>query len=235
MDPDDLATINTALDADVDRREKIKDQVNELDKTTRSMVGVLNKIHSTPENEMVSVIRSVRPLLESCSIALEAIANLVPQHQFWRWRDMWCHSLRTAVFSAALLEFLEKGKLISVAHTSEILGIKPEWNERLYLQVEDYLHGLISVVNELSRLAVNSVTMGDFDQPIRISMFVKDLFAGFSMLNLKNNDLRRRFDSLKYDIKKIEEVVYDISLRRLAPLPPSASEEMETSPERRKN
>ena len=104
-----------------------------------------------------------------------------------------------------------------------------------------------------SRLAVNSVTLGDFEQPIKISLFVKDIFAGFSMvlildsacrmlryscraysqLNLKNDTLRRRYDSLKYDIKKIEEgivvsesqnmrcscrtVVYDVSLRKLAP------------------
>jgi len=63
------------------------------------------------------------------------------------------------------------------------------------------------------------VTLGNFEEPIRISIFVKDLFAGFSMLNLKNDTLRRRFDSLKYDIKKIEEVVYDVSLRKLAAPP----------------
>lgn len=90
--------------------------------------------------------------------------------------------------------------------------------------------------------------MGNFEEPIRISTFVKDVFAGFSMvdhhfagklhsmtatqLNLKNDTLRRRYDSLKYDLKKIEEgddevsrlssivvdqtpVVYDISLRNL--------------------
>jgi len=51
---------------------------------------------------------------------------------------------------------------------------------------------------------------------MRISNFVKDLFSGFIMLNLKNDSLRRRFDSLKYDLKKIEEVVYDVSLRKLA-------------------
>ncbi len=73
-----------------------------------------------------------------------------------------------------------------------------------------------------SRLAVNAVTMGNYEQPIKISAFVKDLFAGFAMvrksqlgprpfidlllqLNLKNDTLRRRYDSLKYDIKKIEE------------------------------
>lgn len=29
-----------------------------------------------------------------------------------------------------------------------------------------------------SRFAVNAVTLGDFEAPIKISIFVKDLFAG---------------------------------------------------------
>lgn len=33
-----------------------------------------------------------------------------------------------------------------------------------------------------SRLAVNAVTLGNFEEPIRISVFVKELFVGFSMV-----------------------------------------------------
>ena len=39
----------------------------------------------------------------------------------------------------------------------------------------------------------------------------------FRLLNLKNDHLRKRFDALKYDVKKIEEVVYDLSIRGLLP------------------
>jgi Translin family len=41
------------------------------------------------------------------------------------------------------------------------------------------------------------------------------------MLNLKNDTLRKKFDSIKYDLKKVEEVVYDLSIRGLnkPPLP----------------
>ena len=68
-----------------------------------------------------------------------------------------------------------------------------------------------------SRLAVNSVILGDYQRPFDISTFVSDLSAGFRLLNLKNDALRKKFDSLKYDLKKIEEVVYDISIRGLKP------------------
>jgi len=75
---------------------------------------------------------------------------------------------------------------------------------------------------------VNSVTLGNYERPLKISVFVKELYAAFQLLNLKNDALRKRFDSIKYDVKKIEEgkmtysftlilVVYDLSLRGLLP------------------
>jgi len=85
------------------------------------------------------------------------------------------------------------------------------------LTTEEYLHGLISVVNELPRLSIHVVTLGDYDAPIRIASLVKQVHAAFQILNLKNDLLRKRFDTLKYDVKRAEEVVYDIRLRGLGP------------------
>jgi Translin family len=66
---------------------------------------------------------------------------------------------------------------------------------------------------------VNAVTSGDYSRPIRIAKFIGELDSGFRLLNLKNDALRRRYDALKYDLKKTEEVVYDIKIRGLVPAP----------------
>lgn len=76
---------------------------------------------------------------------------------------------------------------------------------------------MTDLTEELSRLAMNSVTMGDINLTVRISSFIKDLFAGFQLLNLKNDILRRRVDAVKYHVKKVEDVIYDLSLRNLIP------------------
>lgn len=78
-----------------------------------------------------------------------------------------------------------------------------------------------------ARFAVNSVTNGDYNRPMQIAKFVAELNAGFRLLNLKNDSLRKRFDALKYDVKKIEEVVYDLSIRGLKPT--STTEENTTA------
>ena len=59
------------------------------------------------------------------------------------------------------------------------------------------------------------MTHGDYDRPQRIAQFMNDINSGFRLLNLKNDMLRKKFDSLKYDMKKVEEVVYDLSIRGL--------------------
>jgi hypothetical protein len=74
-----------------------------------------------------------------------------------------------------------------------------------HVPVEEMLHGMVSLSNELARLAVTSVICGDFRRPLRIAAFLEELYAGFQMLNLRNDTLRKRFDSMKYDIKKVEE------------------------------
>lgn len=68
--------------------------------------------------------------------------------------------MRSAVFSAAFVEYLTNGKLITIEQVAEILGseltlIVPfiskmrHWKDRLALPVEDYLQGIINMVNEL--------------------------------------------------------------------------------------
>lgn len=87
------------------------------------------------------------------------------------------------------------------------------------INIKEYLKWFCNVCSFFlqTRLAVNSVIVGDFSRPCAISTFITDLGAGFRLLNLKNDALRRRFDGLKYDVKKVEEVVYDITIRGLKP------------------
>ena len=43
---------------------------------------------------------------------------------------------------------------------------------------------------------------------------------------MKNDTLRKKFDGIKYDLKKVEEVVYDLSIRGLnKPAPAKTAEE----------
>lgn len=119
------------------------------------------------------------------------------------------------VFLISLTYYLETSLLVTREYVAETLGLKVNQAEGFHLDIEDYLLGILQLTSELSRFATNSVTFGDYGRPLIISKFIASINAGFRLLNLKNDGLRKRFDGLKYDVQKIEEVVYDVSIRGL--------------------
>ncbi|KAK5992232.1 Translin [Cladobotryum mycophilum] len=120
------------------------------------------------------------------------------------------------------------GRLLTLEQVGSIFSVPTNLKDRdaFHFTIEEYLLCLTELTQELSRLATNAVTLGDFDLPMTISAFVKDLFAGFQLLNLKNDILRKRADAVKYDVKRVEDVVYDLSLRGLVARPGAADTEM---------
>ncbi|KAH8828384.1 Translin [Flagelloscypha sp. PMI_526] len=209
MDPVELTRLNDLLEKENDLRES---QAKELSKSARLISSILDRVHTTP---FPNLLDSVDPIIESTRNTIVAIVVLVPPNQMYKFNGTWAAPMRSLLFSASLCTYLRSGDLITITGLEEIFALDSEWKDRFSIPTEDYLHAIISLVNELSRLAINSVTMSEFDRPLQISSFARDVFSGFTMLNLKNDSLRRRFDSLKYDLKKIEEVVYDVSLRKL--------------------
>lgn len=64
----------------------------------------------------------VQHTIEGCKDVTAALAELVPLDQFWRYKDMWSYSLRTAIFAVALVGYLRDRSLTTHAQTCEILG-----------------------------------------------------------------------------------------------------------------
>eukprot|EP00126_Sphaerothecum_destruens_P010543 Sdes_comp20768_c0_seq6m16787 len=133
-----------------------------------------------------------------------------------RYHDHWRQTTQNVIFAAALVCYLERNELLALSDLDAIFFCPDSQTENsLHFDSEDYLHGICMISSELSRWAVNSVTSGAFDRPLKISQFLSELHGGFRLLNLKNDFLRKKFDSMKYDIKKVEEIVYDLSIRQL--------------------
>uniref|UniRef100_A0A1B0GWQ7 Translin n=1 Tax=Rattus norvegicus TaxID=10116 RepID=A0A1B0GWQ7_RAT len=147
---------------------------------------------------------------------LTSLKTKFPAEQYYRFHEHWRFVLQRLVFLAAFVVYLETETLVTREAVTEILGIEPDREKGFHLDVEDYLSGVLILASELvrrSRLSVNSVTAGDYSRPLHISTFINELDSGFRLLNLKNDSLRKRYDGLKYDVKKVEEVVYDLSIR----------------------
>ncbi|XP_050296812.1 translin [Anthonomus grandis grandis] len=211
---DVFAPFQNHITAEQDIREVIRNIMKDVEKSLREIVIVLQVIHSENNCEYIhQAILKARELFKDVQTGFDALDKVVPPGQYYRFNDHWRYSTQRLCFLAALIVFLEKGILIDQLTAAQILGVHGKQN--IQLDLDDYLMGLLNLATELSRFAVNAVTLGDYQRPLQISKFVAELNAGFRLLNLKNDSLRKRFDVLKYDVKKIEEVVYDLTIRGL--------------------
>ena len=84
----------------------------------------------------------------------------------------------------------------------------------LGVSAEDYLSGLCDLTGELVRKAVYDVIHKKFDEAAKIKELVHDIYGEFLKLHLRNSELRKKSDAIKWNLKKLEEVMYDISMKR---------------------
>lgn len=74
---------------------------------------------------------------------------------------------------------------------------------------EDYLLGICDLTGELTRKAV-TIAHNDPHGVQEIKDIVEEIFGEFIKFNLRNGELRKKSDSIKWNLKKLEEVMYDI-------------------------
>uniref|UniRef100_A0A3P9L423 Translin n=1 Tax=Oryzias latipes TaxID=8090 RepID=A0A3P9L423_ORYLA len=203
---------------------EIRKVVQGLEQTAREILTVLQSVHQPSGfKEIPSKCAKARDLFCTVKTQIGDLKTKFPVEQYYRFHEHWRFVLQRLTFLAAFVVYLESENLVTREEVAQILGIEVVREKGFHLDIEDYLAGvlimaseLVSLFGSISRLAVNSVTAGDYNRPLRISNFINELDSGFRLLNLKNDPLRKRYDGLKYDVKKIEEVVYDLSIRGLA-------------------
>lgn len=220
-----------SLQSKIDEEAVVRDELHEIVQTLarngRSTTAVLSRAHSTPSNHLKPVLDEATKEILAQKEQVTRLKALADKHPFYKYNGVWTRELQNLVSSIELCAWLggfeeyksDGSSFLTIEEVGKFLDVPVNLKEQdaFHLTIEEYLLALISMVEELSRLAVNSVTLGDYARPLQISNFIKDLFSGFQLLNLKNDILRKRSDGIKYSVKKVEDVVYDLSLRNLIP------------------
>jgi len=79
----------------------------------------------------------------------------------------------------------------------------------LKISEEDYLMGISDLTGEVTRRAV-TIANKNPKEVSKIKKFVEEVFGEFLKFNLRNGELRKKSDSIKWNLKKLEELEYDI-------------------------
>ncbi|THV95068.1 Translin, partial [Aureobasidium pullulans] len=214
LQPQIFESLQKKIDEETEVRDSIREIVQTLEKQDRSTQAILSRAHSSSNSELPAVVSSAQ---ESINKEVESIAKLsdaASKYPYYKYNGMWTRHVQDASFSILLCGYLggfldvgsgsQDGRLLTIEEVGKIMNIPVNVKDRdvFHLTIEEYLQSLISLIDELARLARNSVTQGDYSRPVHIAKFIKHLHAGFQILNLKNDSLRKRSDGIKYRVKE---------------------------------
>ncbi|KJZ73864.1 hypothetical protein HIM_06757 [Hirsutella minnesotensis 3608] len=256
LDPSIFASLEAKLDEETQVRDALAQTVQRLERAVAAAQGLLSRVHSTPRARFPELAAQVEKAVGQEVLLVKELAETASQHPYYKYNSKWSRTVQSAIGTAIYCAWLgglassssqageqaqeqqasssssrsQVGRLLTLDEVGAVFSVPTNLKDRdaFHLSIEEYLLALTDFTQDLSRLATNAVTLGDFDLPMLICAFVKDLFAGFQLLNLKNDILRKRADAVKYDVKRVEDVVYDLSLRGLVPRPGSADLDMKS-------
>lgn len=87
--------------------------------------------------------------------------------------------------------------------------------KELDVDIDSYLLGLCDLTGELVRFAVNDVIKyKDKGLVYKVKELVESIYGEFLSFNLRNGELRKKFDSIKWNLKKLEDIIYDLELKK---------------------
>ncbi|KAI0851337.1 Translin [Daldinia vernicosa] len=230
IDPSIFEYLKAHGEEELEVGDKLHHITSALNRHISTCQGFLSRIHSTPSSKLLPLLKQVeedgiKPEIESVG----ELAQFASNYPYYKYNNRWSRSIQNVVGTILLTGWLgglgtesrpgELGRLLTIEEVGQLLKVPVNLKDRdaFHITIEEYILALTDITEELSRLAMNSVTLGDIDLTVRISSFIKDLFAGFQLLNLKNDIVRKRVDAVKYHVKKVEDVIYDLSLRNLIP------------------
>jgi translin len=117
-------------------------------------------------------------------------------------------SIDEGIFNSALQEYAEAVTYYYYVTEDRLIS-----NDELDIDAENYLLGICDLTGELARRAVFSVVDEKYAEVKKIQGFVEVIYNEFMEFELRNGEIRKKSDSIKWNTKKIEEIMYDLKIR----------------------
>jgi len=235
--PQIFESLQQKIDEDTSVRDALREIVQALEKKDRATQAILSRAHSTTVDELPSVVKAAETSIQNEIASIQQLSKQASKNPYYKYNGMWTRQMQDTCFSILFCGYLggfasisspssssssidaskAGGRLLTIEEVGQLMNVPVnlKMQDSFHLTIEEYLQSLITLTDELARLSRNSIPLQMYDRPVHIAQFIKSLHAGFQILNLKNDSLRKRSDGIKYRVKEVEDVVYDLSLRGL--------------------
>lgn len=111
-------------------------------------------------------------------------------------------------YKASVEEYVEAKMFYYV-----LIGKKVDNIKEVNLDVDSYLGGICDLTGELLRHAVNEAAAGNYKKPAEIKKIIGDIMAQLVTFDMTGYQ-RTKYDQAKGNLRKIEQIDYEIKLRK---------------------
>jgi predicted translin family RNA/ssDNA-binding protein len=184
---DEFADIIKELEESDKKREEIIPKAREIVKQSKTAIYALQRGDLKTAASVLAVMK-------------KSIAELKPYSEIAVYAGTIKPAIQEYVEAACFNEFVLTGKMLP--------------RKELGISAEHYVAGLCDLSGEIVRKAINAAINDDPKLVINAKKFVENLYYGLLQLDLRNGELRKKFDGIKYDLKKLEDVVLSLKLQR---------------------
>ncbi|MBR9699680.1 hypothetical protein GOV09_04445 [Candidatus Woesearchaeota archaeon] len=112
------------------------------------------------------------------------------------------------IFKVAIQEYVEALSLYEFVKNDKFLVYSEEFEDP-----EFYLMGLCDLSGELVRKAINSCIKENYPMAVKIRKFLEQMYIELSKFDFRNGELRRKYDGIKYDIRKLDDLVFQLKMK----------------------
>jgi len=183
----------------IDLYERLVKKSRDITLGSKRLIFALHRLKpgSDIRKEISQQLLQVRELIGQ-------VAKDIEGKGFWKFHRAFSPGIQEYIEAATFLGFLETGTLISRETLQEEL--KP-FTLLQIITLDDYLLGVGDLTGEMMRLAVRSVTQGEFDLCNNICVFLRNLYLQFKQLpNNHIDELDKKISVMSSSVEKVENV-----------------------------
>ena len=108
-------------------------------------------------------------------------------------------------YKIAVQEYVEAILYYNFVKTGKLVDLK--------VLAEHYILGLCDLPGELTRRAVYMAGKGKTEEVSRIRDLVDEIYGEFLKFDFRDNEIRRKVDAVKYELRKMEDLMLDLKLK----------------------
>jgi len=190
LDKKEFRSIGKEMSEIDKQREVLIKKSRDVLKLSKQLIYALHRNNLKESNSLLSKVKKEK-------IKLDNIAN--------KYKKL----IYEGSYSEALQEYVE-----ALSYYAFVSKKKIPTRASLKVGTEDYLMGICDLTGELARRAVALTVKKEFKTVSKIKNIIEEIYGEFLNFNLRNSQLRKKSDSIKWNLKKIEEIMYDIRTKR---------------------